>query len=95
MNASPPQPSFCAVTTASAFSMFTFNLEVSAMSQHQATITPAAMKIVVDANSPQRWTTKRKAALFIDILQSQITAAKTTCQHSLTLAEIGSWSRTP
>lgn len=64
------------------------------MSQREAIIMPADMKIVIDASSPQRWTTKRKAALFINILESKITAAKTTRQHSLTLAEIGQWSRT-
>lgn len=45
----------------------------------------------LDAESPQRWTAKRKAALVIDILQGKTTASEAARQHALTLAEVDQW----
>ena len=64
------------------------------MSKPKAAITPPAVEIEADADSPQRWTAKRKAALVIDILQGKTTAAEAARQHALTLAEVELWSRT-
>jgi transposase-like protein len=72
-------------------SPLTFNLEVPAMSKPKNTITPSSLEIEADADSPQRWTAKRKAALVIDILQGKTTAAEAARQHALTLAEVEQW----
>jgi transposase-like protein len=72
-------------------SPLTFNLEVPAMSKHKNTITPPSLEIEANADSPQRWTAKRKAALVIDILQGKTTAAEAARQHALTLAEVEQW----
>ena len=58
------------------------------MSKPKATH-PAELE--ADAEGPQRWTAKRKAALVIDILQGKTTAAEAARQHALTLAEIEQW----
>jgi transposase-like protein len=73
-------------------SPFTFNIKVPAMSISKATITPPALEIEADADSPQRWTAKRKATLVIDILQGKTTAAEAARQHALTLAEVEQWT---
>ena len=83
-----------AVATHSPLSPFTFNMEVPAMSKPKTAITSPAVDIETDADSPQRWTAKRKAALVIDILQGKTTAAEAARQHALTLAEVEQWSRT-
>ncbi|MBE7496574.1 MAG: DUF1153 domain-containing protein [Verrucomicrobiaceae bacterium] len=57
----------------------------------KAAITPPAVEIETDADSPQRWTAKRKAALVIDILRCKTTAAEAARQHALTLAEVEQW----
>ena len=64
------------------------------MSKPKTAITSPAVDIETDADSPQRWTAKRKAALVIDILQGKTTAAEAARQHALTLAEVEQWSRT-
>jgi transposase-like protein len=61
------------------------------MSKSKATTTPPAIDIETDADSPQRWSAKRKAALVIDILQGKTTAAEAARQHALTLAEVEQW----
>jgi transposase-like protein len=61
------------------------------MSKSKATTTPPAIDIETDADSPQRWSAKRKAALVIDILQGKNTAAEAARQHALTLAEVEQW----
>jgi transposase-like protein len=66
-------------------------MEVPAMSKSKATTTPPAIDIETDADSPQRWSAKRKAALVIDILQGKNTAAEAARQHALTLAEVEQW----
>ena len=62
------------------------------MSKPKITTTPAAIEIEADADSPQRWTAKRKATLVIDILQGKTTAAEAARQHALTLAEVEQWT---
>jgi hypothetical protein len=42
-------------------SLFTLNLEPSAMSKPKSAITSPAVEIETDAEGPQRWTAKRKA----------------------------------
>lgn len=64
------------------------------MSKPKATITPPSLEIEADADSPQRWTAKRKAALVIDILQGKTTSSEAARQHALTLAEVEQWNRT-
>ena len=49
---------------------------------------PFPAELDADAEGPQRWTAKHKAALVIDILQGKTTSAKAARQHALTLAEI-------
>jgi transposase-like protein len=61
------------------------------MSKPIAAITPPAVETDTEADSPQRWTAKRKAALVIDILQGRTTAAEAALRHSLTLAEVDQW----
>ena len=61
------------------------------MSKSKHTHTGAPAEPEADADSPQRWTAKRKAALVIDILQGKTTAAEAARQHALTLAEIEQW----
>jgi transposase-like protein len=61
------------------------------MSKSKAPTTPPAAEIDADADSPQRWTAKRKAALVIDILQGKTTTAEAARQHALTLAEVEQW----
>jgi hypothetical protein len=75
-------------------SLFTLNLEPSAMSKPKSAITSPAVEIETDAEGPQRWTAKRKAALVIDTLQGKTTAAEAARQHALALAEVEQWSRT-
>lgn len=58
------------------------------MCKPKATTKPPALETEADADSPQRWTAKRKAALVIDILQGKTTAAEAARQHALTLAEV-------
>jgi len=83
-----PQQSFCAVARAP-LPFFTLNPEFPAMSKPKDPTTPPAAEI--DADGPQRWTAKRKAALVIDILQGKTTAAESARQHALTLAEVEQW----
>lgn len=61
------------------------------MSKSKHTHTEPPAELDADAESPQRWTAKRKAALVIDILQGKTTAAEAARQHALTLAEIEQW----
>jgi len=61
------------------------------MSKSKDPTTPPASEIDADADGPQRWTAKRKAALVIDILQGKTTAAEAARQHALTLAEVEQW----
>ena len=58
------------------------------MSKPKAAITPPAVEIETDSDSPQRWTAKRKAALVIDILQGKTTAAEVAREKTL-LAKVG------
>ncbi len=85
-----PQQSFCAVAHAP-LPFFTLNPQFPAMSKSKAPTTPPASEIDADADGPQRWTAKRKAALVIDILQGKTTAAEAARQHALTLAEVEQW----
>lgn len=68
----------------------TLTPETSAMSKSKPHTQPHA-ELDADAESPQRWTAKRKAALIIEILQGKTTAAEAARQHALTLAEIEQW----
>jgi transposase-like protein len=61
------------------------------MSKAKSTTNPSDLEIEADADSPQRWTAKRKATLVIDILQGKTTAAEAARQHALTLAEVEQW----
>jgi hypothetical protein len=61
------------------------------MIKPKATTNPFTLEVETDADSPQRWTAKRKAALIIDILQGKTTAAEAARQHALTLAEVEQW----
>ncbi len=69
----------------------TLTPEAFAMSKSKHTHTEPHAELDADAESPQRWTAKRKAALIIDILQGKTTAAEAARQHALTLAEIEQW----
>lgn len=61
------------------------------MSRSKYTHPEPHAELDADAESPQRWTAKRKAALIIDILQGKTTTAEAARQHALTLAEIEQW----
>lgn len=61
------------------------------MSKPKSAIPSPASEIEADADSSQRWTARRKAALIIDILQGRTTAAEAARQHALTLAGVEQW----
>ena len=44
-----------------------------------------------EADSPKRWTAKRRAALVLTILRGETSVAQAARQHALTVAEIEEW----
>jgi hypothetical protein len=81
----------CAVAAPSHASPFTLNPEPPATSKPKASSTSLAVEIEADADTLQRWTAKRKAAIFIDMLQDKTTTAEAARQYALTLAEVEQW----
>ena len=43
------------------------------------------------SNEGKRWTARRKAAVVLDIIKGETTAAETARSHDLTVAEVESW----
>jgi hypothetical protein len=50
-----------------------------------------AMGSEIEKDSTQRWTTKRKTALVLNILKGDISAQEAARQNGLTVAEIEEW----
>jgi transposase-like protein len=43
------------------------------------------------ADSPQRWTAKRRAALVVSLLKGETSAAEAARKHGLTVAQVEEW----